>query len=66
MLAPTPFIIGVPASFFVVKNIGVPSDVVLVDLDTNEITVSPELANIPMFPKPEAAQLKVIFFCFYF
>jgi hypothetical protein len=58
LLAPTPFIIGLPASFFMVKGIELPSDVVLVDLDTNELTMPPDI-HIPHFPEPEATTLKV-------
>uniref|UniRef100_A0A914E0Z3 MAP kinase-activating death domain protein n=1 Tax=Acrobeloides nanus TaxID=290746 RepID=A0A914E0Z3_9BILA len=57
LLAPTPYIIGLPASFFMCKKITVPSDVVLVDLDTNEMTL-PEGIEIPDFPEPECSNLK--------
>ena len=39
-MAPTPFIIGVPASFFPYKNnshFRIPDDVWLVDLDSNKV-----------------------------
>ncbi|KAI6241548.1 MAP kinase-activating death domain-containing protein [Aphelenchoides fujianensis] len=52
LLAPTPFIIGVPASFFLCKGIGLPSDVILVDLDTNEVTIAGDM-EIPAFPNPK-------------
>jgi hypothetical protein len=58
LLAPTPYIIGLPASFFMCKKITVPSDVVLVDLDTNEMTL-PDGIEIPDFPEPECSNLKV-------
>lgn len=58
LLAPTPFIIGVPASFFAVKKIESPSDVVLVDLDTNEMTCGESLDQIPEFPEPQLSTLK--------
>ncbi|KAK6759878.1 hypothetical protein RB195_021445 [Necator americanus] len=58
LLAPTPFVIGVPASFFAHKRIKeVPSDVILVDLDTNHITVPDDLF-IPNLPEPDASTLK--------
>lgn len=39
LLAPTPFVIGVPASFFRYKSEGfqMPSDVWVVDLDSNKV-----------------------------
>uniref|UniRef100_A0AC34Q660 MAP kinase-activating death domain protein n=1 Tax=Panagrolaimus sp. JU765 TaxID=591449 RepID=A0AC34Q660_9BILA len=58
LLAPTPFIIGIPASFFAVKKIDAPSDVVLVDLDTNEMTCGDSLDQIPQFPEPQLSTLK--------
>uniref|UniRef100_A0AAF5I3S8 MAP kinase-activating death domain protein n=1 Tax=Strongyloides stercoralis TaxID=6248 RepID=A0AAF5I3S8_STRER len=60
LLAPTPFIIGLPSSFFAFKNIEVPNDVILVDLDTNEINI-PEDMEIPEFPQPERDKLKYDF-----
>jgi hypothetical protein len=37
-LAPTPFIIGIPASFFQYKtNVELPDDVWLIDLDKNKV-----------------------------
>ena len=58
LLAPTPFIIGVPASFFAAKKIDPPSDVIIVDLDTNEMTCGDALEEIPEFPEPELSNLK--------
>jgi hypothetical protein len=38
LLAPTPYIIGVPASFFLYKlDFKMPDDVWLVDLDSNRV-----------------------------
>ena len=38
LLAPTPYIIGVPASFFMYKKgFRIPDDVWLVDLDSNKV-----------------------------
>ncbi|KHJ77191.1 DENN domain protein [Oesophagostomum dentatum] len=59
LLAPTPFVIGVPASFFAHKRIKeVPNDVILVDLDTNHVTVPDDLF-IPPLPEPDVSILKV-------
>lgn len=61
LMAPTPYLIGVPTSFLVVKrNIHLPEDVWLVDLDAGTI-VPPEgvsLADIPGLPEPEGRVLK--------
>ncbi|CAB3400657.1 unnamed protein product [Caenorhabditis bovis] len=58
LLAPTPFLIGVPASFFHHRKIQeLPSDVILVDLDSNCLQVPDEL-YIPDLPEPDASQLK--------
>uniref|UniRef100_A0A0N4Z317 MAP kinase-activating death domain protein n=1 Tax=Parastrongyloides trichosuri TaxID=131310 RepID=A0A0N4Z317_PARTI len=60
LLAPTPFIIGLPSSFFAFKNIEVPNDVIVVDLDTNVMNI-PEDMEIPEFPQPEKDKLKYDF-----
>ncbi|XP_021369145.1 MAP kinase-activating death domain protein-like isoform X4 [Mizuhopecten yessoensis] len=58
LLAPTPYIIGVPASFLPYKNgFKVPDDVWLVDLDSNKMTMG-KLEDIPPFPEPEGTMLK--------
>ncbi|UMM38752.1 hypothetical protein L5515_016107 [Caenorhabditis briggsae] len=58
LLAPTPFLIGVPSSFFHHRKIKeLPSDVILVDLDTNCLQVPDDL-YIPDLPEPDATQLK--------
>ncbi|CAL2052823.1 unnamed protein product [Caenorhabditis brenneri] len=58
LLAPTPFLIGVPSSFFHHRKIKeLPSDVILVDLDTNCLTVPDDL-YIPDLPEPDATELK--------
>ncbi|KAI1725545.1 DENN (AEX-3) domain-containing protein [Ditylenchus destructor] len=57
LLAPTPYIIGLPASFFAAKSIDIPTDVIFVDLDTNEV-IFPQDMSIPFFPEPEATHLK--------
>lgn len=59
LLAPTPFLIGVPSSFFHHRKIReLPSDVILVDLDTNCLQVPDDL-YIPDLPEPDATHLKV-------
>ncbi|KAK0397445.1 hypothetical protein QR680_002130 [Steinernema hermaphroditum] len=58
LLAPTPFLIGVPASFFLHRKIKkLPNDVILVDLDTNEVTI-PDDMEIPSLPEPDVSILK--------
>lgn len=62
LLAPTPYVIGLPTSFLQIKrpNRGLPEDVWLVDLDVAQIT-PPEglsLADLPPMPEPEAKLLK--------
>lgn len=59
LLAPTPFVIGVPASFFRYKSEGfqMPSDVWVVDLDSNKITVPLTADELPPLPQPEGAVL---------
>lgn len=65
LLAPTPYIIGVPASFLMYKrtNFRLPDDVWLVDLDTNKI-IKPTGAGVddlPPLPEPEGTTLKMHF-----
>uniref|UniRef100_A0A8R1DES0 MAP kinase-activating death domain protein n=1 Tax=Caenorhabditis japonica TaxID=281687 RepID=A0A8R1DES0_CAEJA len=58
LLAPTPFLIGVPSSFFHHRKIKeLPSDVILVDLDTNCLQ-EPDDLYIPDLPEPEVSILK--------
>uniref|UniRef100_A0A7I4XT80 MAP kinase-activating death domain protein n=1 Tax=Haemonchus contortus TaxID=6289 RepID=A0A7I4XT80_HAECO len=58
LFAPTPFVIGVPASFFAHKRIKeLPSDVILVDLDSTHVII-PEDVSIPNLPEPDATILK--------
>jgi hypothetical protein len=55
-LAPTPYVIGLPASFLMYKkNFRLPDDVWLVDLDSNKLTSAQE---IPALPEPEGTILK--------
>ncbi|XP_075044239.1 MAP kinase-activating death domain protein isoform X22 [Mixophyes fleayi] len=59
LLAPTPYIIGVPASFFLYKSdFRMPDDVWLVDLDTNKVVVPSNAELLPVLPEPEASELK--------
>ncbi|KAK3861391.1 hypothetical protein Pcinc_032642 [Petrolisthes cinctipes] len=59
LLAPTPFIIGIPASFLLYKrHFGLPDDVWLVDLDANKILTPPVCDDIPPLPEPECTILK--------
>ncbi|KAM9301923.1 MAP kinase-activating death domain protein [Gastrophryne carolinensis] len=59
LLAPTPYIIGVPASFFLYKSdFRVPDDVWLVDLDTNKVLAPTNAELLPVLPEPEASELK--------
>ncbi|XP_061466966.1 MAP kinase-activating death domain protein isoform X24 [Rhineura floridana] len=59
LLAPTPYIIGVPASFFLYKlDFKMPDDVWLVDLDTNKVIVPTNAELLPILPEPEALELK--------
>ncbi|KAM4617224.1 MAP kinase-activating death domain protein isoform 19-T19 [Discoglossus pictus] len=59
LLAPTPYIIGVPASFFLYKSdFRMPDDVWLVDLDTNKVIVPTNAELLPVLPEPEASELK--------
>ncbi|XP_064280911.1 MAP kinase-activating death domain protein isoform X24 [Passer domesticus] len=59
LLAPTPYIIGVPASFFLYKlDFKMPDDVWLIDLDTNRVIVPTNAEPLPALPEPEASELK--------
>uniref|UniRef100_A0A670J406 MAP kinase-activating death domain protein n=1 Tax=Podarcis muralis TaxID=64176 RepID=A0A670J406_PODMU len=59
LLAPTPYIIGVPASFFLYKlDFKMPDDVWLVDLDTNKVIVPTNAESVPVLPEPESSELK--------
>ncbi|CAL8079643.1 unnamed protein product [Orchesella dallaii] len=64
LLAPTPYIIGIPASFLPYKkHFRLPEDVWLVDLDANRIS-GPSNAErdscnfVPALPEPEASVLR--------
>uniref|UniRef100_A0A4W5KUF2 MAP kinase-activating death domain protein n=1 Tax=Hucho hucho TaxID=62062 RepID=A0A4W5KUF2_9TELE len=59
LLAPTPYIIGVPASFFLYKSdFKMPDDVWLVDLDCNKVKVPTNAEHLPPLPEPESTELK--------
>ncbi|XP_066511658.1 MAP kinase-activating death domain protein-like isoform X22 [Hoplias malabaricus] len=59
LLAPTPYIIGVPASFFLYKlDFKMPDDVWLVDLDCNKVIAPSNAELLPPLPEPEASELK--------
>ncbi|XP_061100684.1 MAP kinase-activating death domain protein isoform X4 [Conger conger] len=59
LLAPTPYIIGVPASFFLYKSdFKMPDDVWLVDLDCNKVIKPTNAELLPVLPEPEAVELK--------
>ncbi|XP_053663082.1 MAP kinase-activating death domain protein [Anopheles marshallii] len=60
LLAPTPYIIGLPATFLMYKkNFRLPDDIWLVDLDSNKLTpASGDMETIPMLPEPEGGILK--------
>lgn len=60
LLAPTPFVIGAPASFLMYKkNFRLPDDIWVIDLDSNKL--SPPTGSdeeVPILPEPEGTILK--------
>ncbi|XP_033095553.1 MAP kinase-activating death domain protein-like isoform X4 [Anneissia japonica] len=59
LLAPTPFVIGIPASFLLYKNnFGLPDDVWLIDLDSNRIVPPTDDNILPDLPEPEGSTLR--------
>lgn len=59
LLAPTPYVIGIPSSFFLLKtNFQVPTDVMIIDLDTNKMSVPLTMDEIPSLPEPEGTILR--------
>ncbi|KAJ9588130.1 hypothetical protein L9F63_018488, partial [Diploptera punctata] len=60
LLAPTPFVIGIPASFLMYKkNFRLPDDIWLIDLDSNKICPPTGTSEeIPNLPEPEGTILK--------
>ncbi|XP_053599948.1 MAP kinase-activating death domain protein isoform X4 [Plodia interpunctella] len=60
LLAPTPFLIGIPATFLTYKkNFRLPDDIWLVDLDATKL-ISPTGSDqdLPPLPEPEGSVLK--------
>lgn len=58
LLAPTPYIIGFPSSFFKFKyNFTLPNDVWIVDLDTNKVKKPPNVEDLPPLPDHEGSIL---------
>lgn len=59
MLAPTPYIIGVPASFLLFKkNFKLPDDVWLIDLDANKLLKPSGVEDLPPLPEPDGSILR--------
>ncbi|KAM7348258.1 rab3 GDP-GTP exchange factor isoform 4-T4 [Cochliomyia hominivorax] len=60
LLAPTPFVIGVPATFLMYKkNFRLPDDIWVVDLDSTKLTPpTGGFEEIPPLPEPEGTVLK--------
>ncbi|KAL9883197.1 rab3 GDP-GTP exchange factor isoform 1-T1 [Glossina fuscipes fuscipes] len=60
LLAPTPFVIGVPATFLLYKkNFRLPDDIWVIDLDSTKLTPpSGGYDEIPALPEPEGTILK--------
>ncbi|XP_064073669.1 MAP kinase-activating death domain protein isoform X4 [Vanessa tameamea] len=60
LLAPTPFLIGIPATFFTYKkNFRLPDDIWLVDLDATKLTCpTGNDQDLPSLPEPESSVLK--------
>ncbi|XP_017488133.1 PREDICTED: MAP kinase-activating death domain protein isoform X4 [Rhagoletis zephyria] len=60
LLAPTPFVIGVPATFLMYKkNFRLPDDIWVVDLDSTKLTPpTGGYDEIPPLPEPEGTILK--------
>ncbi|CAH2092006.1 unnamed protein product [Euphydryas editha] len=60
LLAPTPFLIGIPATFLTYKkNFKLPDDIWLVDLDATKLTgPTANDQDLPPLPEPESSVLK--------
>ncbi|XP_077971864.1 MAP kinase-activating death domain protein-like isoform X3 [Styela clava] len=58
LLAPTPYIIGVPTPFFDGAQFSLPNDVWLVDLDSNKMTKPSACKPLPKLPEPEGTTLR--------
>nr|CAB3263591.1 MAP kinase-activating death domain protein-like [Phallusia mammillata] len=60
LLAPTPYVIGLPSSFFEIKKrFHFPSDVWKVDLDANQMFKPKNGDSLPKLPEPEGTTLKI-------
>ncbi|KAL5110112.1 MAP kinase-activating death domain protein [Taenia crassiceps] len=58
LLSPTPFLIGIPSSFLGEKGQHVPmSEILLVDLDSGQLTYGSSLQRLPDFPTQEKNNL---------
>ncbi|THD19986.1 MAP kinase-activating death domain protein [Fasciola hepatica] len=58
LIAPTPYIIGVPTSFYSARKVfRMPKDVWLANLDTQELSYPEVLEEIPDLPEPECNNL---------
>lgn len=54
LLAPTPYIIGFPSSFFKFRpSFALPNDVWIVDLDSNKVKKPPNVEDLPPLPNYE-------------
>ncbi|XP_034242501.1 MAP kinase-activating death domain protein isoform X3 [Thrips palmi] len=59
LLTPTPFVIGIPTSFLMLKkNFCLPDDIWLVDLDSNRLNFPSGSDEVPPLPEPEGTILK--------
>jgi hypothetical protein len=59
LLAPTPYIIGFPSSFFKFRpNFSLPNDIWIVDLDTNKVKEPANVEELPPLPNYEGNILK--------
>ncbi|XP_018319964.1 MAP kinase-activating death domain protein isoform X2 [Agrilus planipennis] len=59
LLAPTPYVIGLPATFLMYKkNFRLPEDIWVVDLDSNKLSNVGSSMEIPSLPEPESTILK--------
>lgn len=62
LYAPTPYIIGIPASFGQTRRTCLPNDVWLFDLDSDTVTSPPGPAGqLPPLPEPEGSMLRTHF-----
>lgn len=58
LIAPTPYIIGLPTSFYSARKVfRMPKDVWLANLDTQELSYPEVMDDIPDIPEPECSHL---------